>query len=127
MPIRIISGDKRGLRLHLPKDPSFRPTQAKVREAVFSMLQGKERDARVLDLYAGSGSMGFEAISRGASFCLFCEDSDEALEVLSKNVALFPKRRKDLETMRLNLPQELRQISFREPFDLIFMDPPYKL
>jgi 16S rRNA (guanine966-N2)-methyltransferase len=127
LPIRIISGGKRGLKLFLPASPGFRPTQAKVREAVFSVLAGAEAGARVLDLYAGSGSMGWEALSRGAASAAFCDDSAAALGVLRQNARLFPKNADQVRILQLCLPDGLPRLRDLGPFGLIFMDPPYGL
>jgi 16S rRNA (guanine(966)-N(2))-methyltransferase RsmD len=127
MALKIFSGEKRGLKLFLPKDPGFRPTQAMVKEAIFAMLDGVEQDASVLDLYAGSGSMGLEAISRGAETALFCEGSREAVSVIQKNAKLFPAKTKALTIMLAEFPRDYYQLDFYAPFDVIFMDPPYKM
>jgi 16S rRNA (guanine(966)-N(2))-methyltransferase RsmD len=125
MSLKIFSGEKRGLKLHLPKNPTFRPTQAKVKEAIFSMLSETELGAKVLDLYAGTGSMGLEAISRGANSALFLDSSEEALSIIKKNISLFPH--KELNAILAKLPGECFQLNFYGPFSLIFMDPPYEL
>jgi 16S rRNA (guanine(966)-N(2))-methyltransferase RsmD len=123
--LRIIAGEKRGLKLFVPQGPDIRPTSAKVREAVFSMLgEEKVRDKRVLDLYAGSGAMGLEAKSRGASSVLFCDMSKDALKVLSKNLSLFPKG-SDLRILEAYFPGDYELLKSYGPFDLFFLDPPY--
>ncbi|MDR2405721.1 MAG: 16S rRNA (guanine(966)-N(2))-methyltransferase RsmD [Deltaproteobacteria bacterium] len=123
MTLRISAGKKRGLKLHLPGDPSVRPTQSKVREAIFSMLYEVSPEAKVLDLYAGSGAMGLEAVSRGAKSAVFVDNSEDAMKTITKNMALFGEC--ELSVVRAELPKECFSLAFYGPFDLIFMDPPY--
>ncbi|MDR2199184.1 MAG: 16S rRNA (guanine(966)-N(2))-methyltransferase RsmD [Deltaproteobacteria bacterium] len=127
MPLRIFSGERKGLKLHLPPNPSFKPTQAKVREAIFSVLGGFEVGKKALDLYAGSGAMGLEAFSRGALSALFVDDSPEAVNILGKNLALFSAKENELKVLKLKLPEGLSRLKSFSPFDLVFMDPPYRL
>ena len=77
--MRIIAGAFRGRRLHAPKGNRIRPTIDRVREAVFNMIAGEVPGARVLDLFAGTGAMGLEALSRGAHFCFFVDNGAEAV------------------------------------------------
>jgi 16S rRNA (guanine966-N2)-methyltransferase len=125
--VRISSGEKRGLKLHLPKSPGFRPTQSMVKEAIFSMLDGLEKGARVLDLYCGTGQMGLEAVSRGGVSAVFCDNSEESVNTALKNTALFPARADSLKVLSLELPLGLERLKPLGPFDLVFMDPPYRL
>jgi 16S rRNA (guanine966-N2)-methyltransferase len=122
--LRIIAGEKRGLKLSFPQDPDIRPTSAKVREAIFSMLGDRITNSRVLDLYAGTGAMGLEAKSRGASSVLLCDMSKEALKVLTKNVSLFPKD-SNLKVLQATFPTDYELLISHAPFDLFFLDPPY--
>jgi len=119
---RIVAGTAGGRRLAVPPKGT-RPTSDRVREALFSAV-GSAMDlagARVLDLYAGSGALGLEALSRGAGFALFVESAPGALAVLRKNVAA------------VGLPGEVRAgkvapvlaAGCAAPFDLVLMDPPY--
>jgi 16S rRNA (guanine966-N2)-methyltransferase len=96
-----------------------------LREAVFSMLgEDKVKDKRVLDLYAGSGAMGLEAKSRGASFVLLCDMSKEALRALSRNVSLFPKG-SELRVLEACFPKDYDLLKGFGPFDLFILCPPY--
>jgi 16S rRNA (guanine966-N2)-methyltransferase len=123
--LKVIAGEKRGLKLYLPSSPDFRPTAAKVREAIFSMLgEERVRDARVLDLYAGSGAMGLEAKSRGAKSVLFTDNNKSALAVIKKNIALFPEG-SSLFVRQASFPEGYSELPRSGPFDLIFLDPPY--
>ena len=86
--VRVVAGDLRGRKIEAPVSEATRPTTDKVREAVFNALGslGVIDGARVLDLYAGTGAMGIEAISRGASHCVFVEKDRAALQVLRSNI-----------------------------------------
>src|SRR4030042_4154722 len=87
--MRIIAGRFRGLRLPAPKGSAVRPTAERVREAVFSMLGTAVAHARVLDLFAGSGSFGLEAVSRGAASAVFVDKDPKVTERLTRTVAAF--------------------------------------
>jgi 16S rRNA (guanine966-N2)-methyltransferase len=117
--VRVVAGEFRGRRLTAPRGTRTRPTADRVREALFSML-GDVSGARVLDLYAGSGALGIEALSRGADSAVFVERNPRAVAAIERN----------LES--LGLEQEvLRQDAVRflaraeGTFDLVFCDPPY--
>ena len=117
--MRIVAGEFRGRRLAAPRGARTRPTADRVREALFSML-GDVSGARVLDLYAGSGALGIEALSRGAGSAVFVDRDPHAVAAIERN----------LES--LGLEQEvLRQDAVRflaraeRTFDLVFCDPPY--
>ncbi|MDR2354262.1 MAG: 16S rRNA (guanine(966)-N(2))-methyltransferase RsmD [Deltaproteobacteria bacterium] len=124
MALTIIAGYKRGLKLKIPPPQLTRPTQSLIREAIFNVL-GRDAcpNARVLDLFAGSGAMGLEAISRGAQSALFVENNKQVIKTLQENIALFPD--KDLRILKATLPQDFQKILGL--FDLIFMDPPYEM
>ncbi len=86
--MRVVAGDWRGRRIESPQSEATRPTTDKVRQAVFNALNssGVVRDAKILDLFAGTGAMGLEALSRGAASCTFVENDREALVVLRRNI-----------------------------------------
>jgi 16S rRNA (guanine966-N2)-methyltransferase len=117
--VRIVAGEFKGRRLHAPRGSRTRPTADRVREALFSML-GDVSGARVLDLYAGSGALGIEALSRGAESAVFVERDQQALGALRRNLdavgAESDVRRQDVLRF-LARPQGT--------FDLVFCDPPY--
>ena len=122
--MRIISGEWRGRKLAAPKGDSTRPTADRTRETLFSMLNsrlGSFEDLHVADLFAGSGALGLEALSRGAANCLFVEQEREALSAIRANIAAFDARARScveaLSVMHLKARQE--------PLDLILLDPPY--
>jgi len=122
--MRVIAGALKGRRL-APVKGLIRPTGAKVREAIFNILGDAVADARVLDLFAGTGALGIEALSRGAENAVFVEDHPESLKVLRRNLAHL-----DLEAQCQVLPvavlSALKKLTVRgEKFDLAFLDPPY--
>ena len=130
--MRIISGKSRGRILRSPGSNSnagIRPTADRVKEALFSILGHRIRGARVLDLYAGTGALGLEALSRGADLAVFVDNGVAAIELVNKNVELcgFSESsaiiRRDL-TRGLSFLRELSPVG---GFDLIFLDPPYRL
>jgi 16S rRNA (guanine(966)-N(2))-methyltransferase RsmD len=103
----------------------MRPTGAKVREAVFNILGDAVAEARVLDLFAGTGALGLEALSRGAKNAVFVEDHPESLQVLGRNLASLAL---EARTRVLPLPvlRALKKLAVKgEKFDLAFLDPPY--
>ena len=117
--MRVIAGEFKGRRLHTARGTHTRPTADRVREALFSML-GDVSGARVLDLYAGSGALGIEALSRGAEAAVFLERDDRALAALKRNLdavgGAAEIRRQDV----------LRFLTRPEgTYDLVFCDPPY--
>ncbi len=125
--MRVVGGELKGRRLRVPQD-GVRPTSDRVREAVFSAL-GDVRGRRVLDLYAGSGALGIEALSRGASHCVFVDRSSRSLRVLGQNLedlSLKPRSR----VIRGEARRRVRSWTSAPgpgPFDLVFLDPPYAL
>ena len=121
--MRIIAGEWRGRRLRAPPGSSTRPTADRVRETLFSMLAsrlGSFEGLRVADLFAGSGALGLEALSRGAVFACFVEsDAGAAAAIKANAVAL-----EALERVRI-IGGSALALPKSEPFDLIFADPPY--
>lgn len=123
--MRIIAGAFRGRRLHAPKDNRIRPTIDRVRESIFNIIAGKVPGAKVLDLFAGTGAMGLEALSRGARFCFFVDKGPEAVRLIRENVKLCAVQ--DLShIIQAPVAKAIGRLnSENEMFDLIFMDPPY--
>jgi 16S rRNA (guanine966-N2)-methyltransferase len=122
--MRIIAGTVGGQRLSAPRGAATRPTAERVREAIFSILLSRgEPPERVLDLYAGSGALGLEALSRGAARCVFVDESEEACELVRRNAASlgFAARTRVDRTRVLSW---LRR-PHTERFGWIFLDPPY--
>lgn len=124
--IRVIGGEHRGRMLRTPPGPGTRPATGRVRESVFSTLGMRVREAHVLDLYAGSGSFGIEALSRGGRSAVFVERSRPALESLRSNLK------------SLGITDEARVVAARVEryllddlpgpwFDIVFADPPWDI
>jgi len=130
--MRIISGSAKGRRLFSPADRShdIRPTSDRAREALFSILGTKTRDSCVLDLFAGTGALGCEALSRGAQFVTFVDISKKALVLVQQNISLIPtgedRSRIIRHDLRRYLPLPLADIKGDCLFDLVFADPPYR-
>ena len=123
--MRIAGGDWRGRNLKVPAGDAVRPTQDRVREALFSMLTGAVEGARFLDLFAGAGGVGLEALSRGAATCTFVELAPRHLAVLRENVAML-KAEPRVQLVRADVYQWLASQS-NNAFDIAFADPPYEL
>lgn len=125
MGLRIIGGTLRGRRLASVRGMGTRPSSDRLREAVFNILGPRVVDASVLDLFAGTGALGIEALSRGADRCVFIENSIPALVVIRKNIAQCALEERS-RVIRWNIANGLDCIQCRQPpFDLVFMDPPY--
>lgn len=122
--MRIITGRARGTKLAAPKGEITRPTAERTKEAVFSMLQFDIAGREVLDLFAGSGQMGLEAVSRGASHACLCDRSREAVEVIRAN-ALKTQLAPECDIVCSDHATLLRNLRRKKCFDLVFLDPPY--
>ena len=122
--MRVIAGDARGRRLEaLPGTDITRPTLDQVKEAMFSIVQFDLPGARVLDLYAGSGQLGIEALSRGAARCVFLDENREAVNIVMKNC----KTCGVFDRSRVNVGEAARYLSAcHEQFDLVLLDPPFR-
>jgi 16S rRNA (guanine966-N2)-methyltransferase len=120
--MRVIAGRAGGIRLAAPKS-GVRPTMDRVKAAIFSSLGDAIIDARVLDLFAGSGALGIEALSRGAGFVLFVEKDRQLTEAIEKNLA---KTKLDGRVRRQEVFEFLQRSSGTERFQIIFADPPYE-
>jgi RNA methyltransferase, RsmD family len=126
--MRILSGSLKGRELKTSVGPGYRPAMSKVRAAIFSMLEARGicwSQARVLDIFAGSGSLGFEALSRGALSVCFVELDKKAANVLKDNAQRF-----GLDAGSYSIQQKDARLFLAsrgmEPFDVIFIDPPYR-
>jgi 16S rRNA (guanine966-N2)-methyltransferase len=120
--MRVIAGSAGGIRLAVPKR-GVRPTMDRVKAAIFSSLGDAVVRARVLDLFAGSGALGIEALSRGASAVVFVEEDGESVEIIESNLA---KTKLKGRVRQQDVFDFLRQASSAEKFDIIFADPPYE-
>ena len=131
--MRITGGQARGRRLLGPKDEQrfLRPTCDRVREALFNILGQRVNEAMVLDLFAGTGTWGIEALSRGAAAVVFVDESPVSGRLITANVrACLPQAQAGFVRMQLNASSHLvflgRKISAPHLFDLVFLDPPYQ-
>ena len=120
--VRIAGGTARGIPLTEPRGVRLRPTSGLVREAIFNILAAKVEGANVLDLYAGTGALGIEALSRGAERATFVEAEAGAVQAIFTSLARTSLAERG-KVVRGRLPGALSSIT--GPFDLVFMDPPY--
>lgn len=119
--LRIIGGEWRSRRLSFPNVPGLRPTPDRMRETLFNWLQGHIAGSRCLDLFAGSGALGLEALSRGAAEVVFVEKHPAAVKTLRHNLELLGATQAQLVHN-----DALRYVNTAsEPFDFIFLDPPF--
>lgn len=120
--MRVISGIRRGHKLHEFSGKDVRPTTDRVKESIFNLIQSYVPSARVLDMFAGSGALSFEAISRGASFAVLVDSDKRSVELIKKNID-------ELKFHDMCKVMEESCFSFAEnctdKFDIIFLDPPY--
>ncbi len=122
--MRVVAGTYGGRRLVAPPGDTTRPTSDRVREALFSVLGPSIAGARVLDLYAGSGALGIEALSRGAAVAVFVDRSPPAIKAIRANLAALAI---EADVRRSESLQALRAAAARgEAYDLVFLDPPYR-
>ena len=122
--MRVISGLARGTKLKTIDEMTTRPTLDRVKESLFNILQNQIKNSVVLDLFAGSGALGIEALSRGAAKAYFCDTNRDAINVIKENLN---KTRLTSKAEVLNVDYKKALNNINESFDLIFLDPPYKL
>ncbi len=126
--MRVIAGRFGGRPIATPAGDRTRPTSDRVREAVFSILGGGLDGERVLDLYAGTGAFGLEALSRGAAHVVFVERDGKAAQALTRSLKAFHVPRSEALLRREDVTKALRDALARgETYDLAFCDPPYRL
>lgn len=119
--MRIISGNRRGLKLKAPKGLDTRPTTDKVKESVFNILGQNFPDAKVLDIFCGSGANGIEFLSRGAKIAYFLDNSDDAVKIVREN--LQKAKYSDFGVILHGNIGQLKELN--ESFDYIYIDPPF--
>lgn len=123
--VRVISGSARGLKLNTPGDDRVRPTTDRVKESMFNIVQDWVYDSQVLDLFAGSGALGIEALSRGASQAVFCDNSLDSIKIIKSNI----EKARVVDRSQIvsgDYKRCLRDMEAKnQSFDMIFVDPPY--
>ena len=121
--MRVISGTARGTKLSSIDDVSTRPTLDRVKEPLFSIIQNYIQEAEILDLFAGSGALGIESLSRGSKHCTFCDKSFKSIEMLRENI-----KKTKMEEKSTIISKDYKKClqELRKAFDIIFIDPPYK-
>ncbi len=122
--MRIITGRARGVGLQTPEGETTRPTSERAKEAIFSILQFELESRKVLDLFAGSGQLGLEALSRGAEHTVLVDRDKTAVEIIKKNT-LKTKLAPDCEVFCADYADFLRGSHGKRKYDLVFLDPPY--
>ena len=124
--LRIITGSAKGKKIITLEGDATRPTSERIKGAIFSSIQFDVENRRALDLFAGSGQLGLEAISRGADFCMFVDSEREAVEIVKKNISACGSESKCRHIVS-DWRNYIRKASAREKFDLVFIDPPYAM
>ena len=124
--MRVIAGKARRRNLVTPKGEHTRPTSDRIKETLFNMIQREVADCRFLDLFSGSGGIAIEALSRGASFAVLVDNYKEAQRCIRENI-----KATDMQDcarlMSMDVMQALRRLNdLNQPFDIVFMDPPYR-
>lgn len=120
--MRVITGTARGKKLITPEGMAVRPTSDSVKESIFSIIQFEVPGAKVLDLFAGSGQLGIEALSRGASLAVFVDQGPESLKAVRQNLQNTGLQR---NSRAVNMEAESFLNGCKDQFDIIFLDPPY--
>jgi len=121
--MRVIAGKFRGLTLETLKSQATRPTTDLVKESLFNIIQGYFPSGKVLDLFAGSGALGFEALSRGAEHCVFVENSGQAVQIIRKNAERLKLDKSEFNIVNRDSEAYIKSANIQ--FDVIFLDPPY--
>lgn len=122
--MRVIAGRARSLKLKTPEGPGTRPTTDRIKETLFNIIQGRIPGCIFVDLFAGSGGIGIEALSRGASHAYFAENAREAISCIQENIA-FTKFADSATLLKQDVFGALSSIHEAE-VDIVFMDPPYE-
>ena len=121
--MRIISGKARGTKLYTLEGENTRPTLDRVKESIFNIIQSEIEGAKVLDLFAGSGAIGLEFLSRGAKRAVLCDKSKEAINIIKKNIGK-THMEQNTEIFNTDFENCLDKLK-NEQFDIIYLDPPY--
>lgn len=124
--MRVISGKYKGLKLDGFNIEGTRPTMDRVKESCFAMIQNKIKNSICLDLFAGSGSLGIEALSNGANFCYFVDNSFDIIKILNSNLKKINDN--NYKVLSMHYKKALKKFNDEHiKFDIILLDPPYKL
>lgn len=124
--MRVISGTARGTKLNSIDELSTRPTLDRVKESLFNIIHSRIEDSVVLDLFAGSGAIGIEFLSRGCRKAYFCDASNKAVKMIFQNLEK-TRLKSNAEVLNEDYKKCLQELSNKkETFDIIFIDPPYK-
>ena len=121
--MRIISGKARGTKLYTLEGENTRPTLDRVKESIFNIIQNEIEGTKILDLFAGSGAIGLEFLSRGAEEAVLCDKSKEAINIIKKNVEK-THMWDNVQVFNMDFEDCLEKIR-KEQFDIIYLDPPY--
>ena len=122
--MRIISGKAKGTKLYTLQGDNTRPTLDRVKESIFNIIQSQIPEATVLGLFAGSGAIGLEMLSRGAKKAILCDKSKEAIGIIKKNIQKTHMEEK-VELYNIDFKECIEKVS-KEKFDIIYIDPPYE-
>jgi len=123
--LKVISGELKGKKLFSAKGLKIRPTSGRLRESIFNILSNKVVDSVVLDLFAGTGAMGIEALSRGASYATFIDNDKEAVSTISKNIKACGLTER-IAIARFDISKKIIEYTHTlHAVSLVFMDPPY--
>lgn len=123
--MRVIAGTARRLQLKAPLGDHTRPTTDRIKETLFNMIQGQVPGCQFLDLFAGSGAIGIEALSRGADYAVFVENDKNAQICIEENLA-HTKMTERARVYKQDVFVSLQSLEYKYKFDVIFMDPPYE-
>jgi 16S rRNA (guanine966-N2)-methyltransferase len=121
--MRIISGKAKGTKLYTLEGLNTRPTLDRVKESIFNIIQANIQDSLVLDLFAGSGAIGLEMVSRGAQKAILCDKSAEAIKIIKKNIEKTHMEER-IELYNMDFKECIQKVN-NQKFDLIYIDPPY--
>ena len=121
--MRIISGKARGTKLYTLEGENTRPTLDRVKESIFNIIQNEIEGAKILDLFAGSGAIGLEFLSRGAEKAILCDKSKDAINIIKKNIEKTHMEEK-AQIINLDFEKCLDKLK-NQQFDIIYLDPPY--
>ena len=124
--MRVIAGSARSLPLRTIEGTDTRPTQDRIKETLFNMLQSDIPGCKFLDLYSGSGAIGIEALSRGAAKAVLVENSKKAVECIKDNLT-FTKLADKADVMEMDVLSAINRLKGKDVFSIVYMDPPLSL